>query len=75
MDYSQMIQTLTHQFTPLTAVFAVLFVVSEILGSNEGIKASAIFKVIVAVKDTLRDQIWPKQEAKAEAPSAETPAV
>lgn len=59
MDINGMVQALEQHSTPLMVVFFVLWVVSEILGSNDSIKASGIYGIVKAVLMTLKDQIFP----------------
>ena len=53
-------ETIAHQMNPLAIVLLIFFLVSEYVGGNPRIKASAVYKVIFAVLSTLKDQLVPQ---------------
>lgn len=61
MDVSQVFDQVKNHVTPITIAMFVLFVVSEILGTKENIKASSIYSLLKALVNTLIDQVMPKK--------------
>lgn len=76
MDFNSMITSMKGQVTPVSAVLFVLLVISEFLGANEKVKASAIYGIVKSVLMTIKDQVWPtrteetKPVASTEMPQA-----
>lgn len=60
MDFQTMIAQMKGHFTVESVVLLVLLIASEVLGTNDSIKASSIYGLAKAVLMTIKDQVWPQ---------------
>ena len=59
MEMQTMFEQIKGHVNGFTVTLLALFVVSEILGSNDRVKASSIYGIIKTLLATLKDQVWP----------------
>lgn len=65
MDFATVLAILKGNVNVLTVVVLVLFIASEVLGSNERIKANSVYNILKSMLMTVIDQIKPAPKVLA----------
>lgn len=63
MNIGSLISQISGHITVFNATIVALLIISEVLGSVDSIKSSAIYGVFKALVSTLKDQVLPKNQA------------
>lgn len=63
MNLNEALQYVIAHITPFNVLLLVLLIASEVLGTNDNIKASSIYGVLRSLIFTLKDQVWPRSTA------------
>jgi hypothetical protein len=63
MDFTTMLAEAKGNFTPAVIFLLVFALGSEVMGSNDNIKASSWYGLLKALGQTIKEQLWPKPVA------------